>query len=85
MPAGGRLRIDISADAVITVSDTGIGMDEATLGRIFEPFFSTKGSAGTGLGLATAHGIVAQTGGRLAVRSAPGRGSAFSIALPPLT
>ncbi|XYD09720.1 two-component system VirA-like sensor kinase [Methylobacterium sp. NMS12] len=65
----------------IRVSDTGRGMDEATLARIFEPFFTTR-PAGTGLGLATAYEFVQEHDGAFDVRSAPGRGSAFAVWLP---
>jgi signal transduction histidine kinase len=67
----------------LVVSDTGSGITPADLRRIFEPFFTTKGlGQGTGLGLATVHGIVIDHGGALDVRSRPGKGSSFAVYLP---
>jgi signal transduction histidine kinase len=85
MPGGGRLELATKSDAEsvsITVHDTGVGMDEATRARVFEPYFTTKGSRGTGLGLAQAQSIVEQAKGSITVDSAPGHGTTFTITLP---
>jgi signal transduction histidine kinase len=69
--------------ACILFADTGIGMDEDTRRRVFEPFFSTKGLAkAEGLGLGSAFGFISQSGGTITVESAPGRGTTFRIYLP---
>ena len=74
-PGGGHVSV--------TVRDTGRGMDPATLARAAEPFFTTKAvGAGTGLGLSMVHGLAEQSGGRLALRSEPGVGTAAEIVLP---
>jgi PAS domain S-box-containing protein len=99
MPDGGALEIvtrsavidpsHVHRDAVpgryvlITITDTGIGMDESTAQCVFEPFFTTKEPGkGTGLGLSTAHGIVRQGGGWIEVRTKVGQGSSFEIYWP---
>ena len=85
MPDGGTLTIrtrDTGAGIVITVADTGIGMPEPVRRRIFEPFFSTKGEKGSGLGLSMAYTIVQRHGGEIRVDSEPGRGATFALSLP---
>jgi PAS domain S-box-containing protein len=85
---GGTIRVRArlrSAFAVVTVSDTGHGIDHANLASIFEPFFTTKGERGTGLGLWVTRGIVEEHGGRLQLRSCtagPHRGTTIRITLP---
>jgi two-component system, cell cycle sensor histidine kinase and response regulator CckA len=92
MPDGGRLEIRVEpgpADpitaphgtALLTVTDSGIGMDEATRGRLFEPFFTTK-AQGTGLGLASSYGIIQQHRGDIRVESEQDRGTRFTVTLP---
>ncbi len=66
----------------LVVADTGRGMDEVTQARIFEPYFTTKGAEGTGLGLAAVYGAVTTAGGAIEVRSRPGQGSTFTLWVP---
>ena len=98
MPGGGSLQIDVSQRMIgqyevdglkagnyirLAVSDTGTGMDEATISRSVEPFFTTKGiGKGTGLGLSMVHGLAAQSGGALNLKSRPGSGTTAEIWLP---
>jgi PAS domain S-box-containing protein len=99
MPNGGSLMIDIAEETVgtappdtelrpgryvlISVRDTGIGMDEETRKRAIEPFFTTKGiGKGTGLGLSMVHGLAVQSGGAMRMESAAGRGTTVQIWLP---
>jgi CheY-like chemotaxis protein len=98
MPDGGTLTISAGAETVgpghpaklrpgdyvrFSVADTGVGMDEETLARAIEPFFSTKGiGKGTGLGLSMAHGLASQLGGALNISSRPALGTRIDVWLP---
>lgn len=88
IPKGGSVSVSTALDpatdqVVVRVKDTGLGIPEDVLPHIFEPFFTTKqDQLRTGLGLAVAHSIVEQHGGEISVRSAPGEGTEFTVALP---
>jgi PAS domain S-box-containing protein len=91
MPSGGRLTISTrlehdgggSDQVCLAVTDTGCGMTPDVLARAFEPFFTTKGrGSGTGLGLATAYGVVTDAGGTITLESEPGRGTTLRVRLP---
>src|SRR4051812_47282435 len=80
--AGGGAPRDVAC-AVLSIADTGMGIDPRHQGNIFEPFFTTKPpDRGTGLGLSTAYGIIQQAGGQIEFDSTPGRGTTFRICLP---
>jgi signal transduction histidine kinase len=84
MPEGGTLRVRTAAAAgavVLEVEDTGPGLTEEQSTRLFTPYYTTK-KGGTGLGLAIVQGIVSDHGGRIEVRSEPGRGTTFVLLLP---
>ncbi len=93
MPDGGTITIETTvmnpaegeapSHARLSVSDTGVGMDDETQSKIFEPFFTTKKRGeGTGLGLSTVYGIVTQVGGTIEIDSRPGMGARFDVLLP---
>ena len=85
MPEGGTMTISTHCDpdmVAITVADTGIGMDAETRRRCLEPFFTTKGSRGTGIGLAMVYGITQRHHARIEIDSAPGAGTAMRIVFP---
>jgi CheY-like chemotaxis protein len=86
MPDGGRLTLRsraLASDRVqVDVIDTGLGMDEATRSRCLELFFTTKGTRGTGLGLAMVYGVVERHGGELQIESAPGQGTTIRLNFP---
>ena len=87
MPGGGSLTIEsgVSADGKvleIVFADTGCGIPEEELSRIFDPFYTTKGTGGTGLGLSVTYGIIEQHGGRIDVQSWPDEGTVFQVSIP---
>ena len=85
MPEGGEIMLraeEVNESVIISVSDTGIGMSDEVRRRVFDPFFSTKGDAGTGMGLAISFGIIRRHDGNVEVESQLGAGATFRIQLP---
>jgi signal transduction histidine kinase len=84
MPGGGRLAIGVEPagdEVLVTVADTGIGIDTTALANVFDPFYTTK-DGGTGLGLAITYDIVRRHNGRIEVESRVGHGTTFKLWLP---
>jgi signal transduction histidine kinase len=84
MPEGGTLRVRTAAEppgVSVQVEDTGPGLNEEQRTRLFTPYYTTK-RGGTGLGLAIVQGIISDHGGRVQVKSEPGRGTTFTLLLP---
>ncbi|HKW29509.1 MAG TPA: ATP-binding protein [Verrucomicrobiae bacterium] len=93
MPAGGKITLRtsvshredagrISSHVIVDIIDTGVGMNEETRKRCLEPFFSTKGKRGTGLGLAMVYGVIQRHEGSVEIQSAPGQGTTFRLIFP---
>jgi len=85
MPHGGTIEVGTCGEgstARFWVADDGAGMTQEVLARVFEPFYSTKGERGTGLGLSASHGIIENHGGDINVTSEPGKGTRFDVILP---
>lgn len=85
MPAGGRIHFKSrqeNTQIVLEISDTGIGMNEDVRSRCFEPFFSTKGKSGTGLGLAMVYGVMRRHEGSIEIKSRPGEGTELTLRFP---
>jgi PAS domain S-box-containing protein len=85
MPVGGTIRITAHAQddkIIVSVEDEGQGIPEENLGRVFDPFFSTKGEHGTGLGLSIAYGSMARIGGSIMAANRPGGGAVFTLNFP---
>src|SRR4029079_18115193 len=88
MPSGGEVRVSTQETrdrVVIQITDTGTGMGPEVKQRLFDPFFMTKGKAGTGMGLAVSFGIIRRHEGSIEVDSEVGRGTTFKISLPKVT
>ena len=84
MPEGGKLTVkaeELAGGVILHFTDTGVGMDEATKDKIFNPFFTTK-DTGTGLGLAMTHKIIQEHGGEIKVDSLIGKGTTFTLTIP---
>jgi signal transduction histidine kinase/CheY-like chemotaxis protein len=85
LPHGGKIMVTTFAEngrVIVEVSDTGVGIPEDQLAKVFEPFWTTKGFQGTGVGLAACHGIVRRHSGEISVESEVGKGTTFRVALP---
>jgi CheY-like chemotaxis protein len=85
MPRGGEIFLRVAqegGDAVLTVDDSGDGIPETDLGKVFQPFYTTKGLHGTGMGLASSYGIVLRHGGQISVQSSRDRGARFIVRVP---
>ena len=80
-----QLELDAGDYVVLTITDTGSGMDNETMSHIFDPFYTTKGTGGTGLGLSQVYGFVSRSKGAIKVYSEPGQGTRFAIYFPRFT